>query len=329
MGGSDPASDAANERGPRRGGFFEGDGKVRDFGNWERKGPLSPPPGAEPTQGGRGPRGPPPERRGSPAWGEGTGRSSEAGSRPPRPERAPTAADQDSQWRSRMKPDAPSPVATPDASVPSSPQPAAAPPAPASRPRLNLAKRTVSEAVPAENSPTGSSIFGGAKPVDTRTRDAEVEKKQREANEARKEAENKAREEKKAREAAAKAERPEKEARDSPREAGKQSERKGSDAQSSPNKQYEILRRMNEDQDEEGDHDGPDASANGEIVQDKETKPQETVREVPTDKSADGAWRKEQTPAEPSSQELEDDGFTVVASGAKKGRRGGARAIAS
>jgi len=228
-----------------------------------------------------------------------------------------------------MKPDAPSPVATPEPSVPSSPQASAAPLPPASRPRLNLAKRTVSEAPPAENSPTGSSIFGGAKPVDTRTRDAELEKKQREANEAKKEAENKAREEKKARETAAKAERTEKEARDSPRENGKQSERKGSDAQSQQNKQYEILRRMNEDQDGEGDHDGPDASANGEIVQDKETKPQETVREVPADKSAGGEWRKEQTPAEPSSQELEDDGFTVVTGAAKKGRRAGGRAIAS
>ncbi|GAB7339120.1 hypothetical protein MBLNU457_5793t2 [Dothideomycetes sp. NU457] len=356
----DAGPDAGGERGPRK-GFFEGDDKVRDFSSWERKGPLAPPPGAAPRQGGREPRGPPEERRASPAWGE--GRSD--GSRPPRPdrperperpERAPTAADMDNQWRSKMRPDAPSPAATPEASMPSSPQ---APSAPASRPRLNLAKRTVSEAPAAEESKSNSSIFGGAKPVDTSAREAAAEEKQREAARARKEAEEKAREDKKAREAA-RAERiaAEKSNNNSnsnseaatPRENGTSSnsnskqrptgERKASsnDAVPGNKQQYEILRRMNDDGEGEGedgappaDRDGPDASANGEIITDKETLPQETVREVVRDNNNKGGnnWRQPQQQSEPSSQALEDDGFTVVSSHQKKKGRGGGRALAS
>jgi len=340
----DAGSDAGGERGPRK-GFFEGDDKVRDFSSWERKGPLSPPPGAAPRQGPREPRGPPEERRASPSWGEGR---SDAGSRPPRPdrperaerperpERAPTAADMDSQWRSRMRPDAPSPAPTPEASVPSSPQ---APSAPAARPRLNLAKRTVSEAPQAEEGKTSSSIFGGAKPVDTAARDAAAEEKQREAAKARKEAEEKAREEKKAREAA-KAERAADKSDKTSRENGNarpSAERKPStnDAVPGNKQQYEILRRMNEGEGDDApaaDHDGPDASANGDIVTDKETLPQETVREVvPKDKETKGGnnWREQNQPSEPSSQALEDDGFTVVASHQKKKGRSGGRALAS
>jgi len=208
--------------------------------------------------------------------------------------------------------------------------------APASRPRLNLAKRTVSEAPQADEGKTSSSIFGGAKPVDTAARDAAAEEKQREAAKARKEAEEKAREEKKAREAA-KAERTA--ADKTPRENGNSrpnNERKPSntnnDEAPKPNKQqqqFEILRRMNEGDGDDApapDHDGPDASANGEIVTDKETLPQETVREV-VPKSGNN-WR-EQQPSEPTSQALEDDGFTVVASHQKKKGRGGGRALAS
>ena len=130
---------------------------MRDFSNWERKGPLSPVPGTGPPvrDGGRVREGgaPPPDR--SPAWEEGR---SDAGSRPPRREfearpapveRAPTAAEQDGQWRLRMQPDA-SPAATPDVSSPSSPQPQA----PKERPKLNLTKRTVSTA---ENDQAASS----------------------------------------------------------------------------------------------------------------------------------------------------------------------------
>ncbi|KAF4551228.1 RNA recognition motif-containing protein 6 [Elsinoe fawcettii] len=340
-GGFDPASDAANDRAPRRGGFPDSDGKPRDFGNWERKGPLSPVPPQEPRQGGRGSRdfGQARERKLSPGWGEGR---SDAGSRPPRrefserpaPERTPTAADQDNQWRARMKPDAPSPdVATPDASVPSSP---AGPPKPAERPRLNLAKRTVSEAPEAASASSDSkaSPFGAARPIDTSAREREVEEKRQLAIRQKREADDKAREEKKA--AAAKS--PTDSAAPTPKENGARgsvSERKRSTAQGNDDDekpraaQFEILRRM--DNGDEGDRDTPDADLNGEIVGDKDTKPREVVREVP--KGGDNWRRKDDaapSPAEDTTaDQLNDDGFTVVASN-KKGRGNrGARALAS
>lgn len=211
------ASDAGSERGDRRRPPpFEGDGKVRDFGNWERKGPLSPVPGAAPREGGRarnfdGPR----DRKASPAgWGEGRAGppaegGSQDGSRPPRREfqdrpqyeRQPTAPELDNQWRSKMRPDpvAKSPTSTPDASTPSSPAPQ--PAAPAGRPRLNLQKRTVSEAVPttpaSSTSDSKSNPFGAARPIDTSAREKEVEEKRELAIRQKREAEEKVREEKK------------------------------------------------------------------------------------------------------------------------------------
>ncbi|KAL2819158.1 hypothetical protein BJX63DRAFT_29116 [Aspergillus granulosus] len=187
----DNLSDAGSE--PRRRSNFESDGKVRDFSNWERKGPLSPPPQRE---GGR-PRsneGGPGFRRSSPSWGEGR---SQDGSRPPRrefQERAPTAAELDNQWRARMKPDPspkepsnpPSPAAAPAAPV----SPAAAP-APATRPKLNLQKRTVTE-TSTSTSESKSSIFGGAKPIDTATREKEVEQRRQLALRQKREADEKA-----------------------------------------------------------------------------------------------------------------------------------------
>ena len=94
------------------------------------------------------------------------------------------------------------------------PSPAGGPAAPTTRPRLNLAKRTLSEAPSEANSsdaaPTAdskASPFGAAKPIDTATREKEVEEKRqialrekKEADEkarAKKAAEDKAREEKK------------------------------------------------------------------------------------------------------------------------------------
>ncbi|KAK3069610.1 hypothetical protein LTS18_000284, partial [Coniosporium uncinatum] len=202
--GYEAAPDAGGDRGERRRPPFEGDGKPRDFGNWERKGPLSPVAGAPPTgpgrEGGRprmndGPR----ERKLSPAWGEGR---SQDGSRPPRREfaerpqvaRQPTEAEMDNQWRSKMRPDAPakSSTPTPDASTPSSP---AAPTAPASRPRLNLQKRTVSEAQPSPSAESGdskASPFGAARPIDTSAREKEIEEKRQLAIRQKQEADAKA-----------------------------------------------------------------------------------------------------------------------------------------
>ena len=196
-------SDAGSERGARR-GFGGDDGKVRDFGNWERKGPLSPAtPG--PTSLREGGRQASKDgynfRKNSPSWGEGR---SQDGSRPPRrefterppPERQPTAPELDNQWRARMKPDAPK-ITTPEASEPSSPAPpVAAAPGPATRPKLNLQKRTVSEAdpvaSPAQISDAKASPFGAARPVDTAAKEKEVEEKRQLAIRQKKEADDKA-----------------------------------------------------------------------------------------------------------------------------------------
>lgn len=365
----DNASDAGGERGPRRGGFEPaGDGKVRDFGNWDRKGPLTPTLPAE----GRGPprsfdrpdrpvsRDGPAGRRNSPAWGEGTGRSQD-GSRPPRREfaerpppveRAPTAAEQDSQWRTKMKPDAP-PATSPQASKspplsnsqPSNPpSPAAAPAAPVSRPKLNLAKRTVSEAVPdAAASPAAdakASPFGAARPVDTAAKEKEVEEKRQVALREKKEAEEKARADKKAADDKAREERkPAKDAEEASKPQGekangqkaekpvkgeKQDKENGASAPA-PGKSYEILRRnANEEAsaaDEEVDAGGE--NANGVVTGDKETKPKEIVRDI---NATNGG-----VSAEPTAESLEEEGWSTVSKPVKgkKNINQAARAIAS
>ncbi|KAI5357666.1 Putative RNA recognition motif domain, nucleotide-binding alpha-beta plait domain superfamily [Septoria linicola] len=362
-GGFDNMSDAGSERGGpggRRPGFFEGDGKPRDFSNWERKGPLSPVPGQGPPvrDGGRlreagGPR----EERGGASWGEGR---SDAGSRPPRreyerpqgaperPERAPTAAEQDSQWRTNMRPDA---AATPDVSTPTSP----AQEAPKERPRLNLAKRTVSTAEGAEsagNTPSDAkaSPFGAARPIDTSAREKEVEEKRVLALRQKEEADVKAREEKAAKDAegrAARADRADRGQagenvtsptgdvrneqrgdrrpprqqqnggnswRGKPKDApeNKQQAKENGEAPVKERPTFNVLSQDGED----GDLDTPNADANGTIIDDKETKPQEPV--VVAGESADS-----------TAEALEDDGWSTVPAKAKSNRRGGGRAIAS
>lgn len=211
-------ADFGERRPPRDREAPADDGKVRDFGNWERRGPLSPLPqqerppnsrdGSRPrmndrTDSNRG------DRRGSPAaWGEGRQDGSrpprrEFSDRPERPERTPTAAELDNQWRSNMRPDAPakSPGQSRSGSeAPPSPAPAAAPLA--SRPKLNLAKRTVSEAPdvtsPALTSAGGDSKanpFGAARPIDTAAREREIQEKREVAIKEKKEADEKAKEE--------------------------------------------------------------------------------------------------------------------------------------
>lgn len=202
--------------------------------NWgERRGPLAPLPQEE---GGPGSRDasrqrPAPEgmgersesyrgnrRQAPPAWGEGRPEGArreytERPERPEKPERTPTAADKDMQWRDRMRPDAA--AAQPqdpakEASAPSSPAPQAAAPVPASRPKLNLQKRTVSEATDAASPSVASeskpSPFGGARPIDTATREKEVEEKRQQAIREKREADEKAKEERRLAKEAAKAE---------------------------------------------------------------------------------------------------------------------------
>lgn len=223
-----PPRDFGEPRAPREGGPVD-DGKIRDFGNWERKGPLSPLPPAMERQGSREgsrPRtvqnrdDPARNRRTSPAaWGPSEGR--QEGSRPPRrdfsdrperPERVPTAAEKDMQWRSSMRPDAPakSPGQSRSGSeAPPSPAPAAA--VPASRPKLNLQKRTNKPDSPDVLSPPPASAdpkhnpFGAARPIDTAAREREIEEKRVQALKEKKEADEKAKEERRlAKEAAAK-----------------------------------------------------------------------------------------------------------------------------
>ena len=179
---------------------------------WERRGPLSPAPQQEFGSGSRddsrGPR-PGPEglgergesHRGSRAgaWGEGR----PEGARPPRPdqpERVAAASEKDHQWRDRMRPDAAAKPSTPsgDGSAPPSPALSHAAPAQASRPRLNLQKRTVSEAPDAAAAPAAdakASPFGAARPIDTAQREKDIEEKRQQAVVDKKEADDKAKEE--------------------------------------------------------------------------------------------------------------------------------------
>ncbi|KAF4301650.1 hypothetical protein GTA08_BOTSDO14302 [Botryosphaeria dothidea] len=313
------ASDAGSDRGGRSRGF-EGEGRTRDFGNWERKGPLSPvnPPPRESRE--------PRDRKASPSWGE--GRSGSETSRPPRRDfsesrpahdRQPTAPELDNSWRDRMRPaeSAKSPTATPDASTPSSP--VAKPAAPATRPRLNLQKRTVSETPAAANTAAGSdskaSPFGAARPIDTAAKEREIEEKRQLALRQKKEADEKAREEKRAKESAAKAE----------KAASKDEETENGAGSPPANKNFEILRRM-----EETGEGADEGDANGTIVEDKAVKPKEVTRDP---KPAEQSWRrKDSAPAAEAAsttETLEDDGWSTVPSKAKNSRRGGSRAIAS
>jgi translation initiation factor 4B len=350
---NDNMSDAGSERGGGRRGFFEGDGKVRDFSNWERKGPLSPVPGNGPPMrdGGRVREGGPPmERRRSPAWGEGR---SDAGSRPPRrefearpaaPERVPTAAEQDSQWRLRMQPDA-SPAATPEVSSPSSPQPQA----PKERPRLNLAKRTVSTAendsAATSASDSKASPFGAARPVDTAAKEREAAEKREQQLKERRDAEEKAKAEKAQKEQDARVARAERADKGQAQEddrvtsptateggKGRRTSRPSNGTKSSPKENgetsnqskpnFSILRRDTDGGEEGGDavEEGDEEDANGNIVHDKDTKPQEPIVEKAAGTQA----------AEPTARELEEEGWSTVSSSKpKSNKRGGTRALAS
>ncbi|KAG5998820.1 hypothetical protein E4U43_002360 [Claviceps pusilla] len=178
--------------------------------NWERRGPLAP---LSPQEGGPGSRDgsrprPGPDslgergesyrgsRQGSAAWGEGRQEGGRPMRRADQPERVPTAAEKDFQWRSNMKRDPV--VAHEETESPASPSLPAAAPAPASRPRLNLQKRTVSEAPDTPITPSSdakASPFGAARPINTAAREQAIEEKRQQALREKKEAEEKAKEE--------------------------------------------------------------------------------------------------------------------------------------
>lgn len=235
-----------------------------------------------------------------------------------------------------MRPDPPAKSPTISAATSKSSSPAA-PPAPAVRPKLNLQKRTVSEAEstsPASAvSEVKSSPFGGARPIDTAAREKEIEEKRQLALRQKKEQEEKAREEKRLAKEATKAEKPATNAETHQVENGDEP----NPVQSTSN--FEILRKAGADDEGEGDLDEETEveSKNGGVIEDKEVKPKEIVREIsPKERSNSqkgGSNGKASGPAsEPSNAELEADGWSTVPSKGKNNRRGNHqanRAIAS
>ena len=227
-----------------------------------------------------------------------------------------------------MKPDAAasSSTPTPEASVPSSP---AGPAPPTTRPKLNLSKRTVSEAEPgppSATSETKASIFGGAKPIDTASVEKAIAEKRELAVRQKKEQDDKAREEKRlAKEAASKAEK-EKGATspsapsDSGKNGSKNEEKENGSATPQPGRNYEILRRMAEDN-ENGDEEAGEGPTNGLVTEDREVKPKEIVRDMNNGNEVSNAG--------PTAESLEEDGFSTVTRKTKNNRKSGARALAS
>ena len=250
-----------------------------------------------------------------------------------------------------MKPDAPAESSTTsrETSNPSSPVPVAA--APATRPKLNLAKRTVSEvdptAAPAPSTDSKASPFGAARPVDTLAREKEIEEKRQLAIRLKKEAEEKAKAEKAEEKRLAK-EAADAKAKASAEEVSKEvvqedvtveaKENGGETPQ--PGKNFEILRRASEGVDDmlaPEEVEDEEESAEGAIVEDKAVKPKAIVRDA-SKTQANGAWRKKSTASEQVSEKsetanLEEDGWSTVSKPTKQrnNRRGnqGARAIAS
>lgn len=367
--GYDTVSEAGSDRGNRRPAYEQGDGKVRDFGNWDRKGPLAPA-----IANGPGPRNldrpvshdGPRDRRNSPAWGEGRSRD---GSRPPRREfierplvdRAPTAPEMDNQWRTKMRPDPPAaPAITPARSPALSSREISAPPSPAGasqplsvRPKLNLAKRTLTEAdssaTSTSSTETKPSPFGAAKPIDTASREKAVEEKRHTALREKKEAEDKAREEKRLAEDKSreekrlaketeKAEDSEKSSTLKEKTTGPNAEKENGIAPVSPTgKNYEILRRAAVEDLSAAEAATDNEGANGIVVEDKAVKPKEIVREIST-KNVDGngitngnSSPQINSSPDTSAKALEDDGWSTVSKPRNNRRNGNqtARAIAS
>ncbi|KAK2753173.1 hypothetical protein FQN54_007999 [Arachnomyces sp. PD_36] len=337
----DNLSDAGSDRPGRR--TFEpaaDAGKSRDFGNWERKGPLSPSASVAPAgrEGGRPRTNDGPQfRKSSPAWGEGR---SQDGSRPPpkreyqerpAPERTPTAPELDNQWRSRMRPDAPAkpPVSPREPSNPPSP---AAPPAPAVRPKLNLQKRTVSEVDPnAPATDVKASPFAGARPIDTSAREREVEERHQLAVRQKKEADEKAKAEK-----AEKA----KQAKEQAKEQAKDASKGGADANGAKDdsadtaqggKNFEILRRAGEEETGMAADVDVDASAAKAPAAGKAPAAPRGPAAQQTAGKQNGNWRSggAQASQRAEAAPTDEDGWSTVSSKPRNNRRGGGRGYAS
>ncbi len=271
--------------------------------NWERRGPLAPLPQQE---GGPGSRD---ASRARPAP-EGLGERSESfrGPRPDRPERAertPTAAEKDMQWRDRMRPDSgkADPPSREGSEAPSSPAPAAAAPAPAVRPKLNLQKRTVPEnadaATPAADSK--ASPFGAARPIDTASREREIDEKRQHAIQEKREADEKAKEERRL-----------------AKQAAKEAEAKEKESEKEKEKEKE-----NEDEKENGDQEGAAKADEA-----KETKEEEVQNGASADNKAPNRPREPREPKDsvPNyKSRAAEAGNWRSASNENRGSRGGAR----
>lgn len=255
-----------------------------------------------------------------------------------------------------MRPDPPAPVVAPtrspnlssrEISTPPSPA-AAAPQAPNVRPKLNLAKRTISEVEPNAKSPLATdskaSPFGAAKPIDTAAREKEVEEKRQLALREKKEAEEKSREDKKAAEDKAReekkiareTEKTEKASSSKDKPNGLENVKENGHTAPQLGKNYEILRRKTNDDADIADRNAAPGSENGKIVEDKAVKPKEIVRDI-SPKKADGELTNgDQSPqvgasADTTADTLEDDGWSTVSKQRNNRRNGNqaSRAIAS
>lgn len=260
-----------------------------------------------------------------------------------------------------MRPDPPpAPTIVPNRSPALSSREISAPPSPAGasqplsvRPKLNLAKRTLTEADSPITSTTSTeakpSPFGAAKPIDTAAREKEVEEKRQTALREKREAEEKAREEKrlveeKSREEkrlAKEAERAENVDKDwvpKGKTTGPNADKEnGIAAVPPPGRNYEILRRTSVEDPSVVEAGADNEGANGIIAEDKAVKPKEIVREV-SNKKVDGNGITNGNPSpqinpstDASAKALEDDGWSTVSKPRNNRRNGNqaARAIAS
>ncbi|KAK2681605.1 hypothetical protein RAB80_003398 [Fusarium oxysporum f. sp. vasinfectum] len=297
---------------PRGGDPGRGD-SIREMGNWDRKGPL---PDA-PSRGG----------------------ARDFGDRERRP-RDP-AFESRPQLAQRMRPDA-AKAASPDGSAPPSPALSNAAPAQGGRPRLNLQKRTVSEAPDASSASQGSdakaSPFGAARPIDTAAREKEIEVKRLQAIQEKKEADEKAKEERKlAKEAAAKQAAEAAEAKETP-EASQETTEPKAEVVEGANGEQKLPIRNREPREgapksrateasswrsASNDQRGPRGGAGPRGGRGGRGGIRE-ARAGPLRSNGSAAQQSASTDAEPATPTADDDGWTTVPN--KKGRQGRAMA---
>jgi translation initiation factor 4B len=239
-----------------------------------------------------------------------------------------------------MKADAPAKSPTPETSNPPSPHPEKAPPV--TRPRLNLQKRTVSEADPSTSPATAgdskASPFGAARPVDTAAKERELDEKRQIAIRQKKEADDKAKAER------AEEKRLAKESGDldkvntptSPKAGKELSQVKENGEEGTPTQpapKFDILRRADSGMndmiaDEENDEEGEPRLP----VDDKAVKPKEIIVDSPAGQT-NGSWRNQGAKQpETTAEALEEEGWSTVSKPTKQRnnrRNVSSRALAS